>query len=147
VATHVFRQFEKDFMSSGGNPFGAFLGFWMFLQLVSALTTLAGGLYALFCLHRMAQNMARLADSMEDWTQRQNTLPNSLSDYSSGNPAAQPFVPPVPPVPPSTATPPSAVVPPAAAILPNLPSEVAHRPEPPQSSTQLEPPFTGRPNE
>jgi hypothetical protein len=83
-------------MSSGGNPFGAFLGFWMFLQLVSALTTLAGGLYALFCLHRMAQNMARLADSMEDWTQRQNTLPNSLSDYSSGNPAAQPFVPPVP---------------------------------------------------
>ncbi|MDF2440010.1 MAG: hypothetical protein JWN98_994 [Abditibacteriota bacterium] len=57
--------------SAGANPFGALLGFWMLIQLVVVLGLLLGGLYALFCLHRMAANLDRLASSVEELVARQ----------------------------------------------------------------------------
>lgn len=94
-------------MSEGGNPIGALLSFWMFLQLVAVLTALAGGLYALWCLSRMASGVNRLADSIETLTAQQlaaqqnvsSNLPTSQMQISNPQmpqaqtPHAQPFVP------------------------------------------------------
>lgn len=59
--------------SAGANPLGAFLGFWMLIQLVVVLGLLLGGLYALFCLHRTASNLDRLASAVEDLVARSAT--------------------------------------------------------------------------
>ena len=67
--------------SAGANPLGAFLGFWMLIQLVVVLGLLLGGLYALFCLQRTAANLERLASAVEDLAAR------STSFNSPGGPA------------------------------------------------------------
>lgn len=60
--------------SAGANPLGAFLGFWMLIQLVVVLGLLLGGLYALFCLHRSAANLDRLASAVEDLVARSTSF-------------------------------------------------------------------------
>ncbi len=61
-------------MSDGGNPLGALLSFWMFLKLIGVLASLMGGIYALYCLSRVANGVHRVADALESWPQSQNNL-------------------------------------------------------------------------
>lgn len=90
--------------SAGANPLGAFLGFWMLIQLVVVLGLLLGGLYALFCLHRSAANLDRLASAVEDLVARSasvnsNSGPANPVEYAPaaplqstlGAPEASPF--------------------------------------------------------
>jgi hypothetical protein len=93
-------------MGEGSNPVGAFLGFWMLMQLVSVLLTLIGGLYALWCLNRLAssseQNLVtleRLAAATERMAQTNGAAGNYPPAVSQNAPAAPIFPAPQMPAP------------------------------------------------
>lgn len=92
-------------MSDGGNPLGALVSFWMFLKLLGVLASLMGGIYALFCLNRLASGVHRVADALETAAQNQANAPNAQLNAPSNIAAMQPFSP--------TASAPISAVPPA----------------------------------
>ena len=86
---------------SGGNPVGAFVSFWMFLQLLGVLTSLMGGIYALFCLSRIASGVHRVADALEMQAQNatQAESGRNVASMQQFAPTLSPIanVPPAPP--------------------------------------------------
>ena len=50
---------------NNGNPFGAAIAFWIFMQVVWSLALIGGGLYVLWCLNRIATSVERLANARE----------------------------------------------------------------------------------
>ncbi len=92
-------------MNSSG---GAFFALFLFLQLVTAVAVLLGGIYALYCLHRMNENINRLADVAEAWIVRQEQVSNvpqmplpvvGRVEHVVAPPVAQPAAVPVPSTP------------------------------------------------
>lgn len=77
-------------MSDGGNPVGAFISLWMFLKLVGVLASLGGGIYALFCLSRIASGAHRIADALETSLAQQSAAQLNLQRDST---TMQPFSP------------------------------------------------------
>lgn len=51
---------------NNGNPFGAAIAFWIFVQVVLILALIGGGLYLLWCLNRIASSVERLADAKDN---------------------------------------------------------------------------------
>lgn len=80
-------------MNEGSNPLASALGFWMMIQLVSTLTLLLGGLYALFCLSRAASGLDRLASAVEDLVAR------NASSHNANLPGPMPLATPLAPMP------------------------------------------------
>ena len=82
---------------NNGNPFGAAIAFFIFMQMVWSLALIGGGIYVLWCLNRIASSVERLANAREN---SQNPMPNESLASSF---TAQPFVtappPSVPPLP------------------------------------------------
>jgi len=96
-------------MESGANPLAGLLGFWMLVKLVSLLGVVAGGLYALYCLSRVAAASERTASALEEiagQNPRAAVLPGSglpgsgelsgTSIYAPSHSQARPFAPPMP---------------------------------------------------
>jgi len=100
-------------MESGANPVAGLLGFWMLVRLVSLLGAVAGGLYALYCLSRVAAASERTAAALEMIAAQGAFSANSPDSqaprysppdytppaYSPPNfvaPEVQPFTPPIP---------------------------------------------------
>ncbi len=68
-------------MNDGANPIGALISFWMLLKLLGVLASLGGGIYALFCLSRIASSLARIADVLQ-WQAQQTPNNAPLSSLS-----------------------------------------------------------------
>jgi hypothetical protein len=73
---------------------GAFFALFLLLQLVTFVAVLLGGIYAIYCLHRMGENLNRLANVAETWMARQDQattspyLPSQASEVA-GYPTIQ----------------------------------------------------------
>ncbi|HEX8551689.1 MAG TPA: hypothetical protein VF681_09060 [Abditibacteriaceae bacterium] len=124
-------------MESSASPIGAFLGFWMFVKLVSVLGVAVSVIYALYCLTRIASQLERLANSVEQRNSAQNAVPQASPQtpfyaaqpsvappvpFASPPPPVQPPVVPTPPVPPPVAPAPPATPPPPRTTFPTAPS-------------------------
>jgi hypothetical protein len=72
----------------------AIFALFLLLQLVTFVAVLLGGIYAIYCLHRMGENLNRLADVAETWMmaqQNQNT-PSAYPSSQTHEVIAQPTV-------------------------------------------------------
>ncbi len=75
----------------------------MLLQLAATLALLLGGIYALYCISRVASSLDRMASAMEMWaTQRneveaQTPMPPSTFPLLQPQPTPTPHSPPVAP--------------------------------------------------
>ncbi len=77
--------------SATPNPVASLLSFWMLLQLAATMALLLGGLYALYCISRVASSLDRLASAMESWAAQR------VSSSEAGAPPPSSF-----PLPPTT---------------------------------------------
>jgi hypothetical protein len=83
--------------SATPNPVASLLSFWMLLQLAATMALLLGGLYALYCISRVASSLDRLASAMESWAAQRVSPSEASAPPSSSFPLVPPTTPPYSP--------------------------------------------------